>query len=97
MIISVASNVLYSLFQATILNSSTLDQMETKWALQSALMCDEYSYVESVLTLRCVLLELAASSIGETGTSARRIRLSQLENLARVSREAGQHQVSHSF
>ena len=79
--------------QATILNSSNLDKMAAKWNSQNSLMCDEYAYVEPALTLRCVLLDLVASSIGEVGTSAKKIRLSQLENLAKVSREAGQHQV----
>ena len=82
------------------MDPSRLDQTLSKWSVPSGVTCNDYEFIEPIVSQRCVLLQLLldrspADSDMSTGGSDRVHAglLTQLCQLARLSRDAGRHQV----
>ena len=82
------------------MDPSRLDQTLSKWSVPSGVVCNDYEFIEPIVSQRCVLLQLLldrspAESDHVQGGSDRVHAglLKQLCQLARLSREAGRHQV----
>ena len=82
------------------MDPSRLDQTLSKWSVPSGVTCNDYEFIEPIVSQRCVLLQLlldrSPADGDHVGGGSDRIHaglLTQLCQLARLSRDAGRHQV----